>query len=283
MPWQFLIRRFATVTTVVVLVTFGAVGCADLDDLVGTCCCQTANQGNSIKGRKECTDQGGICTNINVCSPNEPVDSRSAVVSKPNAGIGRAELRAPGVAAQLTEGVPDFKCDSVCESSPNCIHLVLPQKGPGALAISKGTRLLAQRALNRSIQVIRKVDVLTWYSSTTDPCNRGDTSLSSSSVVNRGNGCAIRFSMESTNGGLDGMLEIPAVLRFRILPGALNKKSVTLGIDTGGTPPVLTFADTQLNQQWGGQLVSVQIGAERSFIGIRTPSLNRCAEVSYAR
>src|SRR4051794_27484478 len=45
------------------LLNFALVGCG-IEDVVGTCCCETVS-GSTNKNRKECTDGGGICTNIN--------------------------------------------------------------------------------------------------------------------------------------------------------------------------------------------------------------------------
>jgi hypothetical protein len=249
------------------------------DELVGTCCCLTADSGASVKNRKACTDGGGICTNNNVCaqsptpspspsqspSPNPPPNN-PPVLLPPSANLHfrlnssflpgfPTELSGHMQASQLPQrakprqGLSDpTACDEECATNgPFCLKVNLKDDNGLVPKVEKARKLIMDKTRDH-IATKQFMDI---FEVATDPCDRKDTVLAPTVVKNSGQSCVLNSSINNQDGTFAFTVHLPSKLEgSRDIQG----DNIVLLFPDATTSPDLTIGDVDLNHDFGGRV-----------------------------
>jgi hypothetical protein len=249
---------------------------ACIDELVGTCCCLTADKGASVQNRKACTDGGGICTNNNVCPSSSPSPTPSPSSSPtpppinltppsaslhflldssflpgfPTEVIGHMQAaQRPQQSMQPRQRLSDpGACDDECaKNGPFCLKVNLNDDNGFVPKVEKARQLIMDKTRDH-IATKQFMDI---FEVATDPCDRKDTVLTSTIVQNFGESCVLNSSIDNQNGTFAFTVHLPSKLE-----GSRNIQgdNIILLFPDAATSPALTIGDVDLNHDFGGRV-----------------------------
>ena len=250
--------RFLAISSVA-LVLLTTLAC---DELVGTCCCLTADKGASVQNRKACTDGGGICTNNNVCSqspsPTSSLSSpshrfsldKSFLPGLPSEFTTQAQVAEPSqVSGSQRKGLGDpAACDNECAANGAfCLKVNLSDDNGLVPKVEQARKLIMDKTHER-IATKQFMDI---FNTTTDPCARKDTLLTPSLIKNSGQSCVLNSSINNQKGSFDFTIHLPSKLEGN---RNLQNDTITLLFPDEATYPKLTIGDVALNRDFGGRV-----------------------------
>jgi hypothetical protein len=276
---------------------------ACIDELVGTCCCLTADKGASVQNRKACTDGGGICTNNNVCPSSSPTPTPSPSSSPtpppinlappsanlhflldssslpgfPTEVIGHMQaVQRPQQSMQPRQRLSDpGVCDDECaKNGPFCLKVNLNDDNGFVPKVEKARQLIMDKTRDH-IATKQFMDI---FEVATDPCDRKDIVLTPTIVQNSGQSCVLNSSIDNQNGTFAFTVHLPSKLE-----GSRNIQgdNIILLFPDAATSPALTIGDVDLNHDFGGRVQRATannkagiLSTERGCIAVRMVSPN---------
>jgi len=130
-----------------------------------------------------------------------------------------------------------------------------------------GVQKIINEALKMGLDGTMKMgDVKSVFQIENDPCNRGDITFRGGAIENTGNACTLTTSISTSDTEDRVSIAIPQTLRGRMLPFS---GGVVVRFDDPSSAPELVFADSGLNADWGGIVVSLT--AEAQQVSLETP------------
>jgi hypothetical protein len=134
-------------------------------------------------------------------------------------------------------------CEQRCASGDRCLRLTI-----GGAARDGLRRLQRLAATNPS--AIRSADLQAMFGVAQDPCNRGDTTIESGSLINIGEMCNVGTQIPNS----DLTIHMPEIVRGT---WTWNSLVARVAFDDGRTRPRLSFSNDFLERAWGGDMVGV--------------------------